>query len=152
MKTFFIIIITIVTATLVIGLIVAGSPHTARLARFDQKRTGDLSQLQWGIIQFWQAKGRLPDTLEDLRDDVRMSNLPADPQIGNMYEYQKMGTTTFSLCANFSLVSEKMNNIGSKPLPVSAGFLGESENWQHGAGRTCFERTIDPDYFRPTKQ
>ena len=44
----------------------------------------------------------------------------------------------------------------ARPMPAGVGEKGAtSESWQHGAGDTCFERTIDPEryppYSKPTK-
>src|ERR1017187_10363319 len=57
-------------ALVIAGLVTAGSPSRAHLARLDQQRLRDLVSVQQKIVNYWEAKGELPASLDQLRDDV----------------------------------------------------------------------------------
>lgn len=161
MKIFLGIVIAIVSTVIIAGFFVAGSPKDARLRKFDDIRVQHLQTIQSELIGFWQAKERLPDRLDELNDSLRGFAVPVDPMTEAAYEYTTKGDTTFSLCATFAGPSEDVEAGYSKyaPRPVYPGEFGQSYalldggfNWEHDDGRVCFERTIDPDFFRPPKQ
>ncbi len=139
-------VIGMVAAGVVAAFFVVGSPQTQRERRFDEQRVGDLQNIQWQIVNYWQTKGVLPPALSALEDDISGFRVPADPQTRNVYEYRMEGNMTFELCAVFSLDSKDAGTGGVVPMPrAPAAEFGT--NWEHGAGRTCFERTIDPDLY-----
>jgi hypothetical protein len=124
---------------------VIGSPAHQRLVRFDERRVGDLAFIQDHIINYWQAKSALPAELADLEDPVRGVSVPVDPKTGLEYEYIANAENTFTLCAVFDLESDKDTEEYGSPY-----YYGRTPaNWQHSAGRACFEREIDPDVYRP---
>lgn len=156
MKIFLGIIITAVAAAAIAGFFIIGSPGTVRLKKFDDIRIQHLQGIQSEILAYWQAKGRLPERLDDLNDLLRGFRSPADPLTGGSYEYEKKSDKTFVLCAKFALKSESTDNAFAPkyaPYPEYARgpFLGQSETWGHPSGRFCFERAIDPDFFKPTQ-
>jgi hypothetical protein len=79
--------------------------------------------------------------------------IPQDPQAkeGQMYEYAAKDKDTFELCATFNLATpqrasdEDIKDAAYPTMPTMA----DEKYWKHEAGRTCFERTIDPDKFPP---
>ncbi len=147
---------TVVGVAIIAGFFVAGSPFKQRLVRFDSQKVGDLQTIQWQIVNYWQQKERLPEKLDDLIDDISGFRPPLDPQTGATYEYQATEALAFELCAEFNLSSEE-SQIGGKerfavpavPFPVEGPFGAQAESWSHPAGRHCFERTIDPEIYRP---
>lgn len=149
MKYFVYVVIAIVAASIVAGFFIVGSPREERLRRFDEQRVQDLQFLQSEILNFWQAKGKLPDSLADIRDDIRGISIPKDPQTNSDYGYTSKGPETFELCAIFirpSIGSSEMN--APKPaMPRGEPFLG-GQNWEHGESKMCFERTIDKDFYK----
>lgn len=135
------------------GFFIIGSPGTQRLRRFDEQRVSHLLQIQDATINFWQYKKVLPAQLDDLRNELNGFAPPKDPQTGKSYEYRSTGNLAFELCAEFSLASKVnvYNDITvSKPHPL--GVRWNDWNWQHEAGKHCFERTIDPDIYPPLPQ
>ncbi len=140
-------VIAIVAATVIVGFITVGSPQNKRLQNFDAQRVQDLQNLQGQIIYYWQAKNKLPAQLSDLNDPTRGTIVPTDPQTGAEYEYvPKAGVAEFTLCANFSLPSNASVPRAAAPVgPYGNG----TTNWDHSAGRTCFDRTIDKDFYKP---
>lgn len=128
----------IVLGSLIWAFVVIGSPMQERSRRFDDQRIQHLNEIQSRIINHWQAKGALPSKLSDSEDSIYGNKIPIDPETSEQYEYKVTGQYGFELCAKFNL--ESMN--GDK----SAYYYG-SESWKHGAGRVCFEKTIDKDLY-----
>lgn len=137
-------VIAIVAVAIIASFFIIGSPAEERMRRFDERRISDLQSIQWEIVNFWQRKERLPETLDELTDDIRGFRAPQDPETKEPYEYQKSENLTFELCATFVLKNE---GVGFPEKLVSE--RGINESWSHGAERTCFERTIDPDFYPP---
>ena len=145
-KIFTRLVIAIVAVIVIIGFFIAGSPFKQRLVRFDRERVNDLQMIQGQIVNFWMNKEKLPASLNDLKDNISGFVAPVDPETGNPYEYRVKGNLTFELCANFNFTSkEGAVNISAPAYPR----YGIEENWNHSAGRVCFERTIDPDIYKP---
>lgn len=160
MKIFVGIIIAVVSTVIIAGFFVAGSPKDARFKKFDGIRVQHLQTVQSELISFWQAKEKLPERLDELNDSLRGFAVPTDPTSGASYEYERKIDIQFSLCASFAGTSEGVEAGYPKyvPRPAYSGEYGASYplldggfNWEHGAGRVCFDRTIDPDFFRPPK-
>jgi len=146
MKFFVYGIIAIVAAAIIAGFFVVGSPETARLGRFDIKRESDLGMIQGNGTYFWQSKQKLPESLEDLRDDLRGVIIPTDPETRVPYGFRILGERSFELCATFSLPSQ----VSEVARPIEP--MGIRSAWEHGSGPTCFEWTIDPDFFPPIQK
>lgn len=143
---YFAIITSIVVAAAVIGaFFIVGSPMAARKAQFDQQRVSDLQGIQWQIVNYWQRKGELPKMLTDLNDSISGYAVPTDPETQQPYEYiaQRIAIPSFQLCATFNLASNEKE-------PRAAVPYGDiSQNWNHSAGRHCFNRTIDQQLYPP---
>lgn len=137
--------IAIVLVSVVGAFFVVGSPETARLQRYDNQRINDLQGIQWQLVSYWQRKQALPPNLETLNDPISSYMLPVDPE-QKEYEYRALGGRSFELCATFS--AEAVGEQMSMTRPVG-GVV--NENWAHGAGRTCFTRSIDSDLYPPVK-
>lgn len=138
----------LVVAAIVYGFFVAGSPFAERLRRFDDRRVGNLQEIQWQVVSFWQRKDKLPGKLGDLRDDISGFVPPSDPETGLAYEYRVLNRLKFELCADFKTESRESGGPDALALPRSVFPDGRSpDNWQHGAGRACFERAIDPELY-----
>ncbi len=147
----------------VFSFMVIGSPKSQRAFRLDDKRVQDLQTIQWSVINFWQQKEKLPETLSELSNPIAGSTVPVDPEFekGLVYEYAKKSDTSFELCATFSatmpkgwqessggtypMYAERDVAVSSAPYPGMA----VNESWKHDMGRTCYERTIDKDLYPP---
>lgn len=134
----------LVVGSIVAGFSVLGSPQSQRMLRYDSQKVSDLQSIQWQLINYWQQKGSLPENLEGLVDPISGFSLPRDPQTKVSYEYKKTGTMSFELCAEFNKESSK-DEFSRVAYPEPIGKT--PENWQHGAGPHCFERTIDKDLY-----
>ena len=136
----------IVLASIVSGFMIMGSPMTQRLMRFDQQKLADLQTIQWQLVNYFQQKGDLPETLTDLRDPISGFVIPVDSQNNLSYEYKKNSEMSFELCADFNVNSDTSNTSEMNyAKPISVGI--ENETWAHGVGVTCFKRTIDAQLY-----
>ncbi len=140
-------IVVVVVATIIFGFFMAGSPQSERARRFDDQRVNDLVGIQNQITNYWQAKQKLPETLDDLHDPISGYTQPMDPETNVSYEYRTTGDKSFELCVVFKTDSASDQTIATKPMPVGR----INENWSHRQGRTCFSRAIDPDLYPPLK-
>lgn len=134
----------LVVGSIVLGFSVLGTPQTQREMRYDSQKVEDLNNIQYQIVNFWQQKRALPRVLADLEDPISGFIVPLDPQTGEPYRYEVTGNLSFNLCATFATETRD-----SLVPPIKA--IGEG-NWAHGAGEECFERTIDPDLYKPVSR
>lgn len=142
-----------VLISIISGFFIAGSPMEQRKVRFDQQRVSDLQQIQSQIVTYYTQKSILPSALPDLNNELYGFMAPVDPETDAQYEYTKTSDLTFTLCATFG--TDGTYTAGKNtPITyydsVSAGYLQYPDQWKHAAERTCFTRTIDPDYFKTT--
>ena len=143
----------LVVLSIIAGFFVVGTPWQVRLYRFDDQKINDLNNIQYQVVYYYQQKGELPNTLSDLNDPISGYVTPVDPQKGSTYVYKKTATLAFQLCATFNAVTQA--NSGSMPqsmsAPIPAGGKPGTDlsgyTWEHGAGETCFDRTIDPTRY-----
>jgi len=56
---------------------------------------------------------------------------------------------SFELCATFNKEGVDQYGQYTEVRPMSAPAKGRGDNWQHGVGRVCFERTIDKQFYPP---
>jgi hypothetical protein len=138
----------IVAMSIAIGIFSTGSPFKERLRKLDDQRTNDLMMVQNYVVEYWQNKGKLPENLLVLKDDLRNVIIPSDPETKAQYQYEIKDNETFALCAVFSQKTESGRSLGDNPY--SGGIYGNT-TWDHDAGKFCFERKIDKDFFKINK-
>lgn len=138
-NVFQVVIVAVVVLTVGFGFYTAGSPQNQRLIRFDEQKISDLQNIQNRIVYYWQQKGAIPATLDALNDPIGGFSAPRDPQSKSTYEYRVTGARSFELCANFN-------------RPNTDASLTYAENWQHDAGRVCFDRAIDQTLYPVNSQ
>jgi len=135
--------------SIVLGFWVMGSPYTQKEKRFDAERVAHLQTIQYQIISYWQAKQKLPITLEDIKDPISGFVLPVDPSDKSQYEYVAKDKFSFQLCATFKMETPDGAALEGYSGPNYPYKNGMNENWKHSAGKVCFERTIDPELYPP---
>ncbi len=133
----------VILLSIVLGITITGSPKQERLMRFDDQRVIALQEIQYQIINYWQSKEKLPQSLKDLEDPISGFMAQQDPQTKQSYEYIVKGENAFELCAVFNLASNNTSNIEEMNARLGFG----ASNWNHEAGRYCFLRTIDKDLY-----
>ena len=132
------------------GLWVVGSPFRAREVRFDATRIKQLQIISNQLSDYWQAKATLPETLSQLNDPLRGVTVPVDPKTRMSYEYSHTSDTEFTVCATFNQEGLADEIIGPDMAyyPYGVDDPVQAANWSHPAGRHCFTRSIDKDFFR----
>ena len=142
----------IVLASIVAGFFIMGSPHTQRLLRYDQQRINDLQNLQAQVTNYYQTTEKLPESLDKLKDPLVVARVQTDPETGADYGYTKTDELTFELCATFSLPLPAFDEDTADLSDWRVRELQQTaQDWPHGQGETCFERTIDPERITPFK-
>ena len=141
-KIIAIIVSLVVFAAVVAAFLTIGSPAKQRKLSFDSDRVNDLQTIQSQIVNYWQQKNTLPANLGQLTDSISGFTAPKDPESNAEYEYFVKSNLNFQLCANFNLPSQ----TNSKAIPQIYPMY---DNWDHTAGSVCFNRTIDPELYKP---
>ncbi len=143
----------LVVLAVVAGFFIVGSPQSQREYRIDEQRVSDLQNIQWQVVSYWQRKQALPASVADLNDPLANYTVPVDPQTKEAYVYKRYGPLDFGLCATFNKESRStQGSTVARPVAVYPGGKEAGDSWQHGAGRQCFERNIDPQLYPPIKQ
>jgi hypothetical protein len=137
------IVAAVVIAGVVAGFFIVGSPAEQRDRRLDEQRVEDLQMIQSQIINYWNKKGSLPDTLEEMEDDIFGFVLPSDPETEEPYEYHILSDLTFDLCAEFKTKTRETFRGEFQPREKMI-----EQSWAHDAGTVCFERKIDPELHK----
>ncbi len=156
-KTFAIISGIVVLASIIGAFVTVGSPWNQRLLNFDNQRVSDLQNIQYQIIDYWQRKAALPQKLSDLNKPLENYTVQTTDPEGKMYTYKLGDTISFELCADFDLPGGT-NLYGAPlrapvaPVPGSAPEKMNNDTWSHGAGETCFSRTIDTSLYPAFKK
>ncbi|NNK62817.1 MAG: hypothetical protein HKO98_06360 [Gemmatimonadetes bacterium] len=121
----------VIAVSIVIGIVIIGSPTEGRFRQLDSGRIGDLQGIMRATDLFWSRTDRLPESLEELAADPRASVRIVDPGTGEPYVYRVTSPDTYELCATFDRESRVV------PARDAAEF------WRHGPGPTCFELEVD---------
>lgn len=144
-KIMAIIVSIIVLIVLVFGFVIFGSPALARKIKFDNQRTSDLLNIQNAVTDYYRANNNvLPKNLDILSQGTSyyLSGVK-DPETAVKYEYQIVSQNQYKLCANFSLDSS-VQDRNNYVYPAS-------ENFTHGVGRVCFDRTAGEIPLKPSQ-
>ncbi len=152
----------ILVAAIILGFVLVGSPAQQRAVRFDETRVNDLSIIQNEVINYYTTKHVLPKSMESLTNTLNGFVAPVDPASGAAYTYIMQDTvmadattgvtqSTFTLCANFATDSRETStpSIATTPVPTRDiyGNSPYSNNWSHGTGDSCFDRTVDSSMY-----
>lgn len=143
--------VVLVLGSIIWGFSVIGSPRTQRLMKYDQMKQDDLQSIQAQIVNYWQQKSALPQSLDGLSNPLSGFMVPVDPQTQQPYEYIKVSDKGFQLCATFNRESRN-NNADTETRALTSQIYPYNfadENWKHGEGQVCFTRTIDPELYPP---
>lgn len=125
---------------LILGLMKGETPQNVREVRLDQAQVNDLSLMQNNVDAYAYEMRTLPNTLAEA---FRGSEVPQAPEGRAQYSYRKISANTYSLCATFlqpSTRSEQMQYTDVSYAPD--GLVKGVRTWTHGAGETCFERSV----------
>lgn len=132
------------------GFFIIGTPGDIRMLRYDEQKVSDLQGIQYQVLNYYQTKEELPESLDLLNDPLSGYTTPVDQQTGAAYAYHVVAPLSFELCASFNAPTPDTRGQGAYPRhDMAYPSMGMDENWQHGSGETCFTRTVDPERFPP---
>lgn len=125
-----------VVATVVAAVVVMGSPSAQREAKLDSRRVDDLNHIAQVIDRHFHVHGALPADLATLAAQPGQRLASTDPVDGTPYGYAVTGKRTYRLCAVFVTDTAERPPAGGRWVP---------DEWNHGAGRQCFDRKAGSD-------
>jgi hypothetical protein len=129
--------ILLILLSIIWGFAVLGSPRTQQLMKYDQQKVYSLQEISYQISNYYQKKGSLPNSLNDLSADNSYFMVPLDSQKNTPFEYVLVGQSakTYQLCAVFNKASDNSSRMSNLDI------------WAHPAGRHCFNITIPLDQY-----
>lgn len=129
----------IVVAVLVLGFFHTETPNEVREKRIDEQQVQDLNDMQWRIQDYYNLNGKLPGGIDEIYAGLEA---PEANEGRAPYEYNILGDDRFELCAEFAEESTKDSLSVARPVVFEGEVLKNPYNWDHGAGRWCFERAL----------
>lgn len=141
----------IILAYLVVGLLltigslvtafyISETPAEARARRHDIEVLGHFDQISATIQSYYNDNKRLPNSLDELKDQLPYLNAAAlqDPKTGDAYKYNKVDEAQYELCATFE---------ADNTQPANTYDYAYSDRWPHGIGYHCLKQKVftNPD-------
>ncbi len=123
-----------IAAAVAAAVAVIGTPAQQRDSRLDARRVQDLGRIEAAIGEHAGRHGTLPATLDALAQGTDRALSLADPQTGTRYGYEPGDARRFRLCADFATDSR---------IAVRRADPWLDGDWQHPAGRHCFQRRLE---------
>ncbi len=121
----------------VTGFTVVGNPISQKNIQLDTTRISDFSQIQSAVITYYQQKKVLPTSLVELKVNSTYIST-TDPESNKEYVYNKLTSTSYSLCTTFALDSKDIHST----FPAYSNY-GTSTN--HKKGYDCITYIL-PNY------
>jgi hypothetical protein len=118
------------------GVITMEPGWVAKARQDDVQREQDLRAIVSAIVYFRNQEKALPYDLSKLAETTQKwaGPLPlADPETGQAYDFARIGSQSYKLCATFKLAS--------LPLQSASGQAASRDpyrSWLHPAGSHCF--------------
>jgi hypothetical protein len=116
----------LVIAAVIRALFMIGPIGEQRQRKFDEKRLSDLQRISSSINYYFTTHSELPGQLDVLVKEAGMNIPIRDPETGKLYEYHKISSERYELCATFSLGSGDQTEL----------------RWSHKAGHACFSMSV----------
>jgi hypothetical protein len=129
----------VVLTSIVTGFMQIQKPSEVREARIDDTQIQDLSNIQMRIEEKIDLRGNIPTTLEEVFGEFPILEAPEGRPA---YEY-KVTENGFELCATFALASNPDEFAPSTSFIDEKTLIRNPYNWEHPAGRYCFERMVN---------
>jgi hypothetical protein len=142
----------VLVGAIIAGFFIVGTPGEQRDKRYDAQRVQDLQSIQSQVFSFYSQKQQIPQSIAELETDVTGFVVPVDPETKQSYEYIVTGELTFDLCATFASeqkTDQTKPGVGFDSYSIYGPYGPIDGNWDHAAGRVCFDQTIDPALLAP---
>lgn len=129
-----------VIVVIVFGFTKIETPTQVRESNIDREQIYDLQNIQSYIESYYQVQGTLPKSIEQLYEGLEA---PIADATRAPYTFETVTDHSFKLCAEFKFPSTKSEKMQYADIaPVDEIGLKNSYNWEHGAGKWCFERVV----------
>lgn len=122
-----------------IGIAKIDTPAKARAINLDKQQITDLEEIQWRVEAYYQQNQSFPANFETLYTDFPA---PTAPEEREAYSYRVTGAKSYELCATFAEATPEEERNQPKTYSPGEEAYYQNQNWEHLAGRKCFERTI----------
>ncbi len=137
-KTYALAVSLVVLASVVAGFFFIETPATVREMRLDEAQRTDLQNIQWQIeSKLAMSSSTVPASLEEAYDGMK---IPVAPEGREAYSYE-VTDKGFKLCATFAQESTPNDALWGPSFDKEA-LIQNANDWQHKAGRYCFERVV----------
>jgi len=131
-KIFSIAFLVVASSCLVISFLLIDSPWRAREIREDEEKVSELREISWAIDDFYSRNSSLPRNLEMLIEESRIrAEVLHDPVTDEEYEFEILDLHSYQLCATFTRATSDIHD--------DYYYFDDNAEWDHTAGRTCFE-------------
>ncbi len=137
-KILFAAVVLALVATIVYGFIIAGGPSLQRGRALDSQVENNLASVGYALDVYFSKHGSVPNSLGEL------SNQPETylmPEAAKGVEFVRKSEKDYELCASFAASSSQTYVGGPAPYPKAVP-VGAARNWNHPAGRYCFEISL----------
>jgi len=120
----------VVIAVFIASLFVVESPTETRNRKLDNAILNDFDSLDMAIEEYYGDNGKLPNSLEIIKDEFTYisDEDSEDPETKKEYEYRIVAENKYELCAFF-----RSSNKDSEDNRYGYN----KERWPHGAGYEC---------------
>ena len=134
----------LVGVVLVLGFTHSDTPKEVREKAADDIQTQNIQDIQWRIEDHYRINKSLPVDIAVLYVGIPV---PSAPEGREAYSYQRLDEDTYKLCATYLYPSQITKGVDvAEPASTKPDTLTNPyNNWDHGTGETCFERSISPD-------
>ena len=127
----------LVVAAIIYGFVEGGTPRHARDVKFDQTRINDISSIKFAVENYYYANKKLPESLTHVKNTSGLSKDPKDPQTNEDYEYKKVSSVSYQICADFNIDSSEAKN------DQRYAYLYQNGDFDHPKGRHCFDFKVN---------
>lgn len=132
-RLFAILATAVVTISVIAGFWWLGSPNRQQQIRADQQRIRDIHEIASRLHQQAQQSQNRGKPV-DLQASLSLNNRKTDPISGKTYEYRRLDSTHYQLCAEFAADSAQ-NRLGNFSW-------ADKDLWHHLPGRHCFKLNV----------
>lgn len=131
-------VVALAVGSLALGFMYGDSPSKVREMKLDAEQVTNFQDMEWRIQDHYTVKKALPVTVAELYVGTEA---PSAPESRAVYTYKIKDEDSYELCANFAFPSTPSD----LSVPAYSGvdmMKNPYNNWDHGQGETCFERTV----------
>jgi len=136
LKIYFIASLVVVVAALIIAFMVVESPAETRQRKIDERIVSGLYQIDSAINEYYRLNDKLPENLDQLREEVNyiLESDLVNPITNDTYQYSVVSDNEYKICTTFQS-SNRMD------VEDSYGYYPD-KTWLHDAGQQCFDKKV----------